>query len=86
MLYLTAMTFIPLVGALIILEIPKTQETFIKYFAIFMSLPSLAISIFLWSTYGDTGGYHPFKDQFDCSFRRTSFCLSSAFLGLGICR
>ncbi|MBN1991219.1 MAG: NADH-quinone oxidoreductase subunit M [Anaerolineae bacterium] len=65
MLYLTAMTFIPLFGALIILAIPKTQETFIKYFAVVMSLPSLGISIFLWSTYGDTGGYHPYIDKFN---------------------
>ncbi|MBN1221332.1 MAG: NADH-quinone oxidoreductase subunit M [Anaerolineae bacterium] len=63
--YLTAMTFIPLLGALIILAVPKTQETFIKYFAVVMSLPSLVISVFLWSTYGDTGGFHPYIDKID---------------------
>lgn len=55
MLYLTAMTFIPLLGAIIILMIPKTQEKVIKNFSIVLSLIPLAISIFLWSVYDASG-------------------------------
>ncbi len=61
--YLTLMTFIPLLGALIILAIPKSQEALIKNFAIVMSLPSLIISAFLWGTYGNSGELHAFTEQ-----------------------
>jgi len=43
------MTFLPLLGAVIILLLPKTQEKLIKNLAILFSLPSLLISLFLWS-------------------------------------
>ena len=54
---LSLMTFLPLLGAVIILVIPKAQEKLIKYFALVMSLPSLVISVWLWLTYGNTGQY-----------------------------
>lgn len=56
--YLTLMTFIPLLGAIIILFIPKSQERLIKYFSVVISLIPLAISVFLWLTYNDSGDYH----------------------------
>jgi NADH-quinone oxidoreductase subunit M len=65
LMLLTLMTFIPLAGALIILIIPKAWETFIKWFAIAMSVPSLFISILLWRTYGDAGGYHVMIDRLE---------------------
>jgi NADH-quinone oxidoreductase subunit M len=57
------MIFIPLLGAVIVLLLPKTQEKAIKYLSLFFSLPSLAISIFLWITYAGyaSGGY--FADE-----------------------
>lgn len=55
--YLTLMTFLPLLGAVIILLLPKTQEKLIKNLAIVASLPSLLISLFLWSIYNDSGLY-----------------------------
>ena len=51
--YLTLMTFIPLLGAIVLMLLPKSQEGLIKNLAIVFSLPSLVISIFLWSTYID---------------------------------
>ena len=56
--YLTLMTFIPLLGAVIVMMIPKTQEKLIKNFSVVVSLIPLAISVFLWLTYSDSGTYH----------------------------
>jgi len=56
--YLTLMTFIPLLGAIIVMLMPKTQEKAIKNFSIIISLLPLAISVFLWQTYSDSGSYH----------------------------
>ncbi len=56
--YLTVMTFIPLVGAIIVMLMPKDQEKLIKNFSIVVSLIPLAISVFLWMTYDDSGGFH----------------------------
>jgi NADH-quinone oxidoreductase subunit M len=55
---LSLITFLPLLGAIIIIFLPKTWEKFIKYFAVVMSVPSLALSIYLWATYNDSGGYY----------------------------
>ncbi len=64
--YLTLMTFIPLLGAVIIMLLPKSQEGLIKNLSILFSLPSLIISIFLWVTYNDSGQYHaPFTERVD---------------------
>ncbi|MEW5960043.1 MAG: proton-conducting transporter membrane subunit, partial [Chloroflexota bacterium] len=53
--YLSLMTFIPLLGAIIILLMPKSQEKLIKNFSVVISLIPLAISIFLWAIYIDSG-------------------------------
>ena len=55
--YLTLMTFIPLLGAIIIMMIPKEQEKLIKNFSIVLGLIPLAIALFLYFTYDDSGGY-----------------------------
>ena len=57
LMLLTAMTFIPLAGAIIILMIPKSQEKFIKNFSIVVSLIPLAISVYLWAMYNNSGDY-----------------------------
>ncbi len=57
MLYLTFMTFIPLLGAIIILFIPKAQENLIKNVAIAFTLPSLLISLLLWGWYDGSGTF-----------------------------
>ncbi len=58
MLYLTLMTLIiPLLGALVILAVPKVQESLIKNLAILFSIPSLLISLFLWYNYSDSGQF-----------------------------
>jgi NADH-quinone oxidoreductase subunit M len=57
LMLLTAMTFIPLVGAIIILMIPKTQEKLIKNFSIVVSLIPLVISIYVWAIYDGSGKY-----------------------------
>lgn len=56
--YLTLMTFVPLLGAIIVMMIPKTQERLIKNFSVVVSLVPLLISLFLWVTYDDSGSYH----------------------------
>ncbi len=56
--YLSLMIFIPLLGAIIIMMIPKTQESLIKNLALLFTLPSLVISILIWATYDDSGGYY----------------------------
>ncbi len=55
--YLTLLTFVPLLGAIIVMFIPKEQEKLIKNFSIVVSLIPLLISIFLWATYDDSGDY-----------------------------
>jgi NADH-quinone oxidoreductase subunit M len=52
------MTFLPLLGAIIVMLIPKSRENLMKWLAIFFSLPSLVISIVLWVTYTDSGELH----------------------------
>ena len=54
---LSLMTFLPLLGAIIIMMMPRTNERLIKYFAMVASLPSLLISIVIWLSYPDDGGY-----------------------------
>ena len=56
--YLTLMTFIPLLGAIIVMFIPKEQEKLIKNFSVVVSLIPLIISFFLWATYNDSGEYY----------------------------
>ncbi len=58
---LSLMTFLPLVGAIVIMFLPKKQEALIKLIALLFTLPSLVISIFLWVSYnsaGIGGGYY----------------------------
>ncbi len=63
---LSAMTFIPLLGAIVTLLMPKDNERFIKAMAVVWSLPSLIIAIILWATYDDSGQYHAaFTERFD---------------------
>ncbi|HUV05159.1 MAG TPA: NADH-quinone oxidoreductase subunit M [Armatimonadota bacterium] len=48
---LTLITFVPLLGAVIILFIPKERHGAIKWTALLFSLPSLALSVLLWVWY-----------------------------------
>ncbi len=61
--YLTLMIFLPLLGAVIAMMLPKAQEKLIKNLAIIFSLPSLVISIFLWLSYDDSGEYLAFATE-----------------------
>ncbi len=54
---LSAMTFIPLLAAIIVMFMPKSNERLIKTFAILASLPSLIISIVIWVQYDDSGEF-----------------------------
>ena len=54
---LTAITFIPLLGTLVLMIIPKEKASVIKVTALLFSLPSLVLSIILWFGYNyHTGG------------------------------
>jgi len=48
---LTLITFIPLMGAVLILFLPRERHETIKWTALLFSLPSLALSILLWLWY-----------------------------------
>ncbi|MGB9589219.1 MAG: hypothetical protein ACPL7O_13645, partial [Armatimonadota bacterium] len=48
---LTLITFIPLVGTVIILVIPRDKANVIKWTALVFSLPSLVLSVLLWAWY-----------------------------------
>ena len=55
-------TFIPLLGAIIVLLIPGSQEKLIKNFSIVISLVPLVLSLMLWSFYNDSGDYFAVED------------------------
>ncbi len=52
---LTLMTFFPLLGALIIFALPKSQESLMKTVALVFTVPSLLISLYLWGAYDGSG-------------------------------
>jgi NADH-quinone oxidoreductase subunit M len=53
---LTLITFIPLLGAIAVLCIPKEKATAIKVTALIFSLPSLVLSVIAWIGYYHSGG------------------------------
>ena len=61
---LTLLLFIPLLGAVLILLIPKSQEGLIKAIAVIFSLPSLLIALWLGATYDDSGTYYEAVTEF----------------------
>jgi len=54
--FLTLITFIPLVGAVIVALIPGNREREIKWFSTILSLVPLALSIVAWAVYTQTAG------------------------------
>ena len=60
--FLTLITFIPLLGVLIILLMPKEQENLIKRFSVVISLIPLALSIYVLVTYDRTVGGIQFEE------------------------
>ncbi len=54
---ISAMIFLPLLGAVIIMLMSKDNERLIKNFSTIWSIIPLAISLFLWLTYDDSGQY-----------------------------
>lgn len=61
---LPVITFVPLVGAAIVLFIPKERSGMIKAFSIVVSLIPLALSIWLWVAYDRNGPQFPNGAQF----------------------
>jgi NADH-quinone oxidoreductase subunit M len=59
---LTLMTFVPLLGAIVLLFIPNAQEKLIKNLAIVISLVPLLISVMMWAGFDDAGGYQFVED------------------------
>ncbi len=53
---LSAITFFPLLAALVIMFIPRSKATAIKWASIILSLPPLVLSILLWLWYDPNGG------------------------------
>jgi NADH-quinone oxidoreductase subunit M len=54
--FLTLITFIPLVGAIVVALIPGNREREIKWFSTILSLVPLALSIVAWAVYTQTAG------------------------------
>ncbi|MEN6372239.1 MAG: NADH-quinone oxidoreductase subunit M [Armatimonadota bacterium] len=61
---LTLITFIPLLGAAILIFIPKERTLVIKWTAVIISLIPLALSIWLWMHYNPNGVQFPKGAQF----------------------
>lgn len=61
---LPLITFLPLLGAAIIMFMPKERVGAIKAASIFISLIPLAMSIWLWFAYSSTGAQFPRGTQF----------------------
>ena len=55
-LLLTIITFVPLLGALVILLIPKSQERLIKYLSIAISIIPFGLGTYLWFAYDKAAG------------------------------
>ncbi len=58
---LTFITFIPLLGALLILLIPKDDERTIKNLAVGISFVPLLLAIYLWFAYSKVQGGYQFE-------------------------
>jgi NADH-quinone oxidoreductase subunit M len=61
--FLTLITFIPLVGAVIVALIPGEREREIKWFSTLVSLIPLVLSIVMWALYAQTGGGMQFVEE-----------------------
>ncbi|MEJ2560015.1 MAG: NADH-quinone oxidoreductase subunit M, partial [Anaerolineae bacterium] len=61
--FLTLITFIPLVGAIIVALIPGNREREIKWFSVLVSLVPLVLSIVLWALYVQTSGGMQFMEE-----------------------
>ena len=59
---LTIITFAPLLGALVVLLLPKDNERGIKNWSVLISLVPLALSVFLWFAYANTSGGYQFQE------------------------
>ena len=75
-LHLTLMTFIPLLGVIVIMFIPKSQEKAIKYTALAFTVPSLLIALLLWFGYDNSGQYiavekYPWIPSIDVWYHKT---------------
>jgi NADH-quinone oxidoreductase subunit M len=58
---LTLITFIPLLGALLVLLVPKEEENTIKRLSIGISIVPLLLAIFLWFSYDKSAGAAQFQ-------------------------
>ena len=57
---LTLITFIPLLGAIVILFLPKDKPVYIKWTALIFSIPSLVLSIYVWLGLNSASGQMQF--------------------------
>ena len=80
---LTIITFAPLLGALVILFLPKENERTIKNWSVLISLLPLALSIFLWFAYNKTSGGYQFQEVFSSS-RYSSIALTGSRTRIGM--
>ncbi|MBC7241588.1 MAG: NADH-quinone oxidoreductase subunit M [Anaerolineae bacterium] len=60
---LTVITFVPVIGAIVGLLIPKEQEKTIKWYSVAVSLIPLVLSIILWVTYDNVAGGMQFVEK-----------------------
>ncbi len=60
---LTIITFLPLLGAVVVLLLPKNNERLIKSWAVAISIVPLLLSIYLWFSYNQTTGGYQFVEM-----------------------
>jgi len=61
---LTVILACPLVGALVVLLLPKDKEQVIRWYSIILSLVPLALSVLLWVSYTRTSGGIQFEEMY----------------------
>jgi NADH-quinone oxidoreductase subunit M len=61
--FLTLITFVPLVGAVIVALIPGEREREIRWFSVIVSLIPLVLSIIMWGLYAQTAGGMQFVEE-----------------------
>jgi NADH-quinone oxidoreductase subunit M len=59
---LTIITFLPLLGAVVILFLPKNNERLIKSWAVAISIVPLLLSVYLWFAYDQSTGSYQFEE------------------------
>ena len=62
---LTVITFLPTVGALLLLFVPGRSETAIRWISLIVTLATFGLSLWLWAQFDPTKSGFQFVEDFD---------------------